>query len=111
MTASMFCLFLLACGDSSTNNTLTGQVKKLHHVTPIVCPNRVDVDVSMGVMRNGVGSMSTQDMWIVVSDTSFVPMLEDAVKTGALVDIEYNEARLLICSRTDAYLTSAKLAE
>lgn len=33
----------------------TAQVKKVEHDTPLICPDQVNVDLSLGVMQNGVG--------------------------------------------------------
>src|SRR5579859_447764 len=49
-----------ACGNSSVGNELEGQVKKVVKRTPIFCSDYVEADVSLGVIRNGVGSMSQE---------------------------------------------------
>lgn len=90
---------LVGCGYSSRNNELTGQVKKVIHQTPIICPNRVDVDISLGVMRNGVGSMSSQDVYATVINESDVKLLEKAAEAGALVKLNYDQVRLTICNQ------------
>ena len=101
---------LAACGNSSTDNELTGQVKKVVHHTPIVCPNFVAADISLGVMRNGVGSMSSQDVWVTVEDKDQVKLLEEAAKSGAIVNAKYSVARVTFCVE-DHILTSVSLAQ
>lgn len=90
-------LSLAGCGYTSTASTLTGQAKALVHQTPIFCPERVDVDVSLGVMRNGVGSMSTQDVWLTVPNQHDVDTLTRAADEGALVKIIYDAYRVTWC--------------
>lgn len=80
-------------GHNSTGNELVGQVKRVQHKTPILCPDYVHVDVSMGTMRNGVGSMSTQDLWLWVKNPGDVAILEKAAKDGQIVKITYDVAR------------------
>lgn len=90
-------LFISGCGYSSMNNELTGQVKKVVAQTPIFCPRRTDVDVSLGVMRNGVGSMSHEDAFGTVTDPEAIGLLRQAAETGAIVKITYNMARIRFC--------------
>jgi hypothetical protein len=101
-------VLLTGCGYSSTNNELVGQVKKVVHQTPLICPNRVDADVSLGVMRNGVGSMSTQDVWLTIDDSSLIPILMKAAETGQPVKITYDEKRVTFC-KNDHLVTKAEL--
>lgn len=92
------CLALAGCfGNSASDNTVIGQVKKVKHVTPLICADRFDVDVSLGVMRNGVGSMSTQDMWLTVSSPEQIAAFTAASDTGAPVEITYDTPRLAWC--------------
>lgn len=85
-----------ACGNSSRGSELTGQVKKVIERTPLVCPDYTEADVSLGVMRNGTGSMSHEDVAVVVEDSQ-VAMLQTAARTGALVRITYDERRVALC--------------
>jgi hypothetical protein len=86
-----------ACGYESVDNEVTGQVKRVVHQTPLICPTRYDVDISLGVMRGGVGSMSTQDIWLTVEDPAQVSKLQDLAKSGAIANIKYSVARFVIC--------------
>lgn len=85
------------CGQSSVDNELTGQVKRVKHVTPIICGNYSEVDVSLGVLRNGVGSMSKEDIWLLVEDKDQVTLLEKAAKDGDIVKVTYDVQRLTFC--------------
>ena len=96
-------LSLTACGYSSRDNEAVGQIKKIMFNTPIVCSDFYDVDLSLGVMRNGTGSMSTQDMWIVVSKSDLT-LLKQANETGDVVKITYDTQRVAIC--TDGKIAS-----
>jgi hypothetical protein len=96
-----FLIGLTACGYSSVENELISQPKKIFHQTPIFCPDRVDVDVSMGVMRNGVGSMSNQDVFLNVPNEKDVKTLEKAISEGKLVKIKYNVYRVVWCQPDD----------
>jgi hypothetical protein len=94
-------LVLAACGYSAKNNELIGQVKKVVDQTPIVCPDYVEVDVSLGVIRNGVGSMSREDIKLLVEDQAQVALLKKAAASGQLVSLTYDRARLTICVPED----------
>ena len=98
-------LALAGCGDSSTDGELVGQVKKVTHATPLICPDYYAVDVSMGVMRNGTGSMSTQDMWLTVRDVQAIGALQKMAADGSLVKIKYDTRRFAIC--TEHYILTA----
>lgn len=102
-------LILAACGFSSIDNEMTGQVKKTMHNTPLICPDYTDADISLGVMRNGVGSLSTQDVWVIVP-----PHLEEKVQqfaeTGEIVNATYDVYRVTFCT-SDHYLTAIEAAQ
>ena len=85
------------CGHTSEGNELTGQVKKVLHNTPLVCPGTVTADISLGVIRNGVGSASKEDIWVQVNNPADVSLLETAAKSGALVNVKYDVARGVVC--------------
>ena len=93
----MLVIGLSACGYSSRNNETIGQVKKVIHNTPIFCYDYDDVDVSLGVMRNGVGSVSTQDKWFYVPNKDDLKILKDANETGAIVKILFDQPRFMWC--------------
>lgn len=80
-------------GHSSAGNELVGQVKRVQHVTPWLCPDYAHVDISLGTMRGGVGSMSTQDIWLWVKNPADIKILEDAAKDGKIVKVNYDVAR------------------
>jgi hypothetical protein len=85
-------------GYTSKGNTLVGQVKKAQHQTPLICPDFDIADISLGVVRNGVGSMSGQDVWVYVPDASNFATLQKAAAEGLLVTITYDEQRAAPCS-------------
>lgn len=89
------------CGYASKENELIGQVKKIKHQTPLICPDRVDVDVSLGIMKNGVGSMSTQDIWLTAEDKSTIEILTAANANGQPIKITYDVKRFAICNNTE----------
>ena len=90
-------LTITGCGYTSRTNEMTGQAKKVVNQTPIVCDNRVDAEVSLGVMRNGVGSMSTEDKWFTVPDKKDQAVLKDAAEKGAIVKVIYDVKRFTWC--------------
>lgn len=81
-------------GYTSSGNELTGQVKRVQHNTPFNCQNWVHADISMGSMRNGVGSMSNQDLWLWVKNDADVAILEKAARDGSIVKVNYDVARM-----------------
>lgn len=101
-------LLMAGCGYSSRDNEIIGQVKKVVRRTPIICPNRWDIDVSLGVLRGGVGSMSSEDVWLTVDDPSILATLKSANETGAIVKMKYNVARIVFCAN-DHFATSAEI--
>lgn len=104
-------LFVLAsCGRSAVDNELVGQVKKVVERTPLVCPNYTEVDVSLGVLRNGVGSLSKEDVVLYVADKRHATLLKRAAETGQLVKATYDIQRVSWC-RPDHWLTSASLVD
>lgn len=94
------------CGWSSKDTTGSGQVKKVGKVTPIFCPDYYVVDVSLGVMRNGVGSMSTHDMNFYIEPKD-VEQLKTAAEVGAIIDFTYDVRRFAWCVDDDR-MTSFK---
>lgn len=100
---------LQGCGFSSRNNELTGQVKKVVHNTPIICDDYVDTDLSLGVLRNGVGSMSTQDVWLNVANSDDEAKLNSAAKTGQLVRIVYDHKRFSFCKDSQNFITKVEV--
>lgn len=91
--------FTAACGNSSANNEVVGQVKKVKMMTPIICPDYVEADVSLGVMRNGVGSMSHEDITLAVDpdDKETIAAFKQAAENGAIVKVAYDVHRVSWC--------------
>ena len=93
----LLCLTSGCWGYSSRNNELTGQVKYVERLTPMFCDDRTDADISLGVMRKGVGSMSTQDVVVYVPSDVDARVLTTAAESGQLVKIKYDEQRFSVC--------------
>lgn len=88
---------LASCGYDSKNNQTVGQVKKVIRETPLICDDRMLVDISLGVMRNGVGSMSREDMVLSVQNERDFATLQTAIDNGQLVKITYDARRFAFC--------------
>jgi hypothetical protein len=101
-------VFLTSCGYVSKDNEVVGQPKRIHKNTPIICPDFSDVDLSLGVLRNGVGSMSTDDIYLNIADKEQEKILNQAVNEGKLVKIHYDEFRFVVC-RHAFNITSVEL--
>jgi len=91
-------VLLAGCGYSSKDNEMVGQVKKVVKNTPIICPDFMDADISLGVMRGGSGSMSSEDVWGVITDKDQEKILREANETGALVKIRFDVKRFAVCT-------------
>lgn len=89
---------LSGCGYSHRANELVGQPKSIESTTPLLCPDQHILHMSLGVMRNGSGSMSTQDIAINVPDAQLVPILQSVIEQGKLINAETNEARFRWCN-------------
>jgi hypothetical protein len=90
------CLALTGClGDSSRDNTLVGQVKRVHYNTPIVCGDWAEVDISLGVMQGGTGSVSIRDLYLWVPKAEDAKFLEN--NNGKIVKITYDIQRATFC--------------
>lgn len=99
---------LTACGFKAKDNELVGQVKKVVEQTPILCGDYTEADVSLGVLRNGNGSMSKEDIELRVNNDADRRLLKQAAETGKPVKIEYNIERLVWCG-PDHILTKVEL--
>lgn len=97
------------CGYSQKDITGSGQIKKVGKISPFTCPDYYQVDISLGVMRNGVGSMSHQDITLAIDDKD-VKAMKAAAETGAIVDFTYDTRRVSICVEDDR-LVSFKVVE
>ncbi len=96
-TILIFALWLSGCGYSSVENEAVGQAKKIANATPLLCYDHIDFDMSLGVMRNGTGSMSTEDMWFTLQNPADAEVLKAAVAKGAVVRLQYKVARVTLC--------------
>ena len=93
------CLSVLtACGNQARDVEAVGQVKRITPHTPIFCPEYTDVDLSLGIIQNGTGSMSTQDIWINISKPEDIALVKSANAMGRLVKITHNVQRFHFCT-------------
>lgn len=90
-------LFLTACGYSELGTNGVVQVKRVHVVNPLICPKYYVLDASLGIMQNGVGSMSTQDIDLTVSEKQATELDELLKKGKSIVNIKYNTRRFSLC--------------
>lgn len=103
-------LTLGGCGYSATDNETTGQVKKVVHATPVFCSNRYDVDISLGVMRGGVGSISKEDMWLTIDNRADYDALKKAADDGRIVRVHYDVWRFAFCT-WDHHVTKVEIID
>lgn len=105
---------LMGCwGYASVDNAGVCQPKKLHHVTPLICGDYDEVDISLGVMRDGVGSMSTHDMTLSFDPSTQADSeakLKEAIQAGKLVNLSYNQLRFSWC-RDEEQVTKVEIIE
>ena len=110
MKILILCLVLAACGYSAKSNELIGQVKKVIDKTPILCGDYVEADLSLGVIRNGVGSMSKEDVELYVERREDAALLKRAAETGKLVKVAYDVRRVTWCV-PDHWVTKVEILD
>jgi len=88
---------LSSCGNSSTGSELVGQAKKVINKTPMFCSDRIEADISLGVVRNGTGSMSKEDVFVQLKNPADADLLKKAVESGEIVKITYDDRRFVWC--------------
>lgn len=89
-----------ACGYISQNSEVIGQVKKVQRHTPLLCEDHDLVDVSLGVMRNGVGSYSTEDIEMMVTPAQ-AKELSEMQRNNAVVKFTYDQRRFFACGEAN----------
>lgn len=92
---------ITGCGYSARQSEMIGQPKKVMHNTPLLCRPFDDVDLSLGVVRHGIGSMSTQDKWLYVPNPEQYKIIQKASATGAIVKVTYDSVRFSWCTEGD----------
>lgn len=106
MKINRIALFVIAAsmtgcfGYTSRDNEAIGQPKKIHHNTPLTCFDYDTIDISLGVIRNGIGSMSVQDITLAFApnnDQANENTLSKAIQLGKLVKFTYDEQRVTFC--------------
>jgi hypothetical protein len=96
---SFMFIILTACGTSSSGNESVGQIKKVVNKTPFICPNYTEVDISLGIVRNGIGSMSHEDLVLALDNSakSTIDKLKKAAEDGSVVKVTYDVQRVSPC--------------
>lgn len=102
-------IFTPGCGYSARNSETVGQVKSIVNVTPLFCPNYTRVHMSLGVVQNGTGSMSTQDVDFVVDTINELNSLTLAQQHGNLVKVWHDNQRVAFCKNTTYFITKVEL--
>lgn len=97
-----FCLLLAltltSCGYTSVNNVAVVQIKSLHNETPLLCFNYNWLDASLGVMRNGTGSVSTEDIRFQIMNENQREILQEAADAGKLARVTFRDRRFVFCT-------------
>lgn len=106
----LLALSLAGCGYSARGTEVVGQVKRISNYTPLICPDYKMLDLSLGVMRNGVGSMSTEDALIVI-DSGQEKILKDAMESGVLVKVVYDKKRAVFCIDSQRFAVSIEVVK
>ncbi len=112
MKKYLLCLVVLltGCGHRSFDNELIGQVKKIKNQNPLICAGYQIADISLGIMRNGSGSISKEDIWLYIPPNIDIGVLRRAAESGEIVKVRYNEWRFAFCKPED-YLTSVEIVK
>jgi hypothetical protein len=106
VAAACFGVYLLYCGFTTMygrDGEVIGQAKRLTMVTPFwssFCQPYYELDLSLGVLQNGVGSISKQDMIFTVLNTEDLPKMKAAVEAGSIIKVKYDTRRLAACTAT-----------
>lgn len=101
--------FFIGCGYSSVNNEVVGQIKSIVNNTPMLCPDYVTVNISLGVMKNNTGSVSKEDMVLYVPDAKELEILKSALASANLIRIRYNQKRVNWCRDIQSVVVSVEL--
>ena len=111
VTRTLLALAVLSgCGYSHRDNEVVGQPKAVEATTPMLCPDQRILHLSLGVMRHGVGSMSTEDIRINIPSEKMADELKIVVESGKLINARTNEARFRWCNE-EKELVSFKVIE
>jgi len=116
LATAFMCFMVVGCsggmndgcaGWSAKEVTGSGQVKRVWKETPIICPDYHMIDISLGIMRNGIGSMSGHDMFLYLPDKD-VAGLKKAAEDSSIIDFTYDRRRFSWCANSDR-MTSFKI--
>lgn len=103
MKVFLFAISMLGIGCSGydqIDSKVVGQAKRYHHYNPIVCGGYDTVDISLGIVRNGVGSMSTEDVELTVWNQADAETLQKAAQESSLVELKYSVWRFAPCKES-----------
>ena len=94
------CLFcLMGClGYSSKNSESIIQPKSIQMQTPIICPEVPILHGSLGIIRNGRGSISNQDVDMVITNDQDKYKIQTAIDSGYFLNVKYNTKRMVVCN-------------
>lgn len=88
---------LSSCGYLEVGTKGLAQIKRIHKVTPLLCPDYTLIDVSLGVMQNGAGSMSKEDIEMVVTEDQ-AKQLDTVLSQGkGIIEMTYSRKRVSFC--------------
>ena len=95
---SQFILPMVGIGEyAATDIVSVGQVKTVMNMTPMACNKFVDMSLSLGVMRNGAGSVSTEDVWMNLNTIEQIEIARRSQENGNLVRVTYDYFRFAPC--------------
>lgn len=75
---------------------LVGQIKEVRKVNPVICPRHATAEISLGHIKDGTGSYSTEDKLIQIPDDRVEEFKRYAV-TGEIVTAQTATWRLALC--------------
>lgn len=93
-------LLLSSCGNSATDIELTGQLKAAGVATNLICPDYFYLDMSMGVIKDGTGSVSKDDIFVTLYGRQEYKKYQELAKVGAIITVHANMRRAAFCTET-----------
>lgn len=97
LVIAVIALVVSGCGYSSLEGEMVGQVKSVSHTSNLLCADYDRAFISLGVFRNGVGSMSTQDVGVWMPDSRVTQVMREAARAGAIVRLQKKTYRNNFC--------------
>lgn len=84
-----------------TSSTTSGTVKTINEHNRIFCPDYFTADISLGVVRNGTGASSREDVTLVIENSVDVEKLTKASEVGSIVHIKHETPRFSWCNDSE----------